>query len=401
MNIRFLCGILPADRYDEIIKSSKGSIQYAADALQKSIITGLSSWSNSLSIINLPYVGSYPKRYNDFAIKSYDFDYKVGDIAVPGKNIGFCNLTAYKLFSRYLNAYKALAKGCDGSNEVILIYAIHTPFLLAAARYKKKNPNVKIVLVVPDLPEYMAQTQSRLHSFLGNINQRILRKLYCSIDGWVLLSDHMRERLPVYDSPYTVVEGIFNQSDLLPSEHNTTYGRYVLYTGTLAKRYGILNLLNAFIDLKAQDVKLVICGGGDAAKDIIKASETDSRIIYKGLVKREEALILQQNATLLVNPRTPEGEFTKYSFPSKTMEYLASGIPTLLYKLPGIPSEYYDYCFSLTDLSVSALTEKLDYILSLSHDELDDIGIRAKQFIYANKSPINQTKKIVELINRL
>lgn len=401
MNIRFLCGILPTDQYDNIIKSSKGPVQYAADALQKSIITGLSSCSNSLSIINLPYVGAYPKRYKDFAIKHYEFEYRVGEISVPCNNIGFCNLTVYKLFSRYLNAYKALAKGCDDSNQVILIYAIHTPFLLAAARYKKKTPNVKIVLIAPDLPEYMAETQSCLHNFWGNINQRILKKLYCSIDGWVLLSEHMKERLPIADSPYTIVEGIFNQSDLLPIEHNTTYGRYILYTGTLAKRYGILNLLNAFIDLKVQDVKLVICGSGDAAQDIIKASEIDSRIIYKGLVKREEALILQHNATLLVNPRTPEGEFTKYSFPSKTMEYLASGIPTLLYKLPGIPSEYYDYCFSLTDLSVSALTEKLSYILSLNRDELDDIGIRAKQFIYANKSPINQTKKIVELIKRL
>ena len=38
-----------------------------------------------------------------------------------------------------------------------------------------------------------------------------------------------------------------------------------------------------------------------------------------------------------VNPRQNNEEFTKYSFPSKTMEYLASGVPVVAYKLDGIP----------------------------------------------------------------
>ena len=33
----------------------------------------------------------------------------------------------------------------------------------------------------------------------------------------------------------------------------------------------------------------------------------------------------------------------QYSFPSKTMEYLASGTPSIAYKLEGIPSEYYPF----------------------------------------------------------
>lgn len=400
MNISLLLGILPPQHYDDIIKSSKGSIQYAADALQKSIITGLALWCNSMSIINLPYIGSYPKRYLTYRIESYDFEYNAGQRIVRGKNIGFCNLSGFKMFSRYLNAYNALMES-RVDNQVLLIYAIHTPFLLAAVRYKKKYPNVKIVLVVPDLPEYMSQTSSFLLNILGSFNQRMLNSLYKNVDGWVLLSQHMKDRLPIKDNSYTVMEGIYNQADATYESQHYLTGRYVLYTGTLAKRYGILNLLKAFMNVKFTDVKLVICGSGDTSDEIIKASYKDPRIIYKGLVKREEALMLQQNATLLVNPRTPEGEFTKYSFPSKTMEYLASGVPTLLYRLPGIPSEYYDYCFSLTDLSISALTEKLNEILEMSPYTLNDIGKRAKDFICENKSPLKQTQKIIELIKQL
>ena len=399
-HLTLLFGILPNSNYDQIVCDSKGGIQYAADALQKSIIEGLGQLTDSIDLINLPFVGSFPKRYNKSVIPSYNFTHTVGEHNVRGYNVGFSNLTGYKLFSRYWNARKALLK--NAHQTTILIYSIHLPFLKAAVDFKKRHKGTKIILVVPDLPEFMAQQKNAKRKILEYFNSKFLSRQYKHVDGYVLLSEHMVERLPIGNKPWTVVEGIFNPKDApLDNVKEETIGRYILYTGTLARRYGIMNLVESFKRLPIQDVNLVICGDGDSKEAIIEAAKVDSRIIYKGLIKREEALRLQQNATLLVNPRTPEGEFTKFSFPSKTMEYLASGIPTLIYKLPGIPSEYYNYCFSITDLSVSALTDNLGYILSLSRDELDDIGKRAKQFIYANKSPINQTKKIIELINRL
>lgn len=127
----------------------------------------------------------------------------------------------------------------------------------------------------------------------------------------------------------------------------------------------------------------------------------DERIIFKGQLPRKEVLRLQRKATLLVNPRTPEGEFTKYSFPSKTMEYLASGVPTLLYKLPGIPDEYYEYCYTLEQLGVESLSQKLSIILSSSQQHLRSVGRKARNFILSQKNPIKQCEKIMMLIERL
>ena len=59
-----------------------------------------------------------------------------------------------------------------------------------------------------------------------------------------------------------------------------------------------------------------------------------------GQVSLNEARALQKTADVLVNPRLNEGEYTKYSFPSKTMEYLSTGRPVVCYKLDGIPDEY-------------------------------------------------------------
>jgi glycosyltransferase involved in cell wall biosynthesis len=125
----------------------------------------------------------------------------------------------------------------------------------------------------------------------------------------------------------------------------------------------------------------------------------DSRIIYKGQVTREEALMLQKNATLLVNPRTSEGDFTKYSFPSKNMEYFASGVPALLYRLPGIPEEYYEYCFTLSETGVEAMKDMLEDIIARTEEELEQMGRNARQFILNDKNPKKQVKKIIDLIS--
>mgnify|MGYP003303651866 CR=1 FL=1 len=45
--------------------------------------------------------------------------------------------------------------------------------------------------------------------------------------------------------------------------------------------------------------------------------------IFTGKIDRSQVLALQRSATVLVNPRRNNEEYTKYSFPSKTMEYLA------------------------------------------------------------------------------
>ena len=54
-----------------------------------------------------------------------------------------------------------------------------------------------------------------------------------------------------------------------------------------------------------------------------------------------------KEAKLLINLRNPEDKYTKYSFPSKTFEYMVSGTPFFTTKLEGIPSEYYNYLYCI------------------------------------------------------
>lgn len=395
LKIAFLVGLFPKETIKEIEEKSSGPIQYAADALQWSIVRGLDEHLKHLTLVNLLYVGSFPQRYKDLIIKSYPFSH---DGVSKDYNVGFINLMLYKLYSRYYRGKIFLKANIVIHNDVLLIYAIHIPFLLSAIHARKKNPNLKICLIVPDIPEFMGNNNfvRRCFSF---IEDRVLKNCLNQIDSFVLLSKYMANYLHIEHKPWDVMEGIFDTiDDALPQkkEKNIT----ILYSGTLAKRYGIKNLLQSFSEIYDINYRLWIFGDGDGRVDVEIAAKNDNRIIYFGQKSRKEILEYQKRATILVNPRTAEGEYTKYSFPSKIMEYLASGTPTIMYKLEGIPEEYFKYCFISENNSVSDLKNKIVEVANLSEAEREKIGLLARNFILENKNAKVQTQKIINLINQ-
>ena len=145
--------------------------------------------------------------------------------------------------------------------------------------------------------------------------------------------------------------------------------------------------------------RLIICGSGTLTPMIIDVSKKDPRIIYKGTLPREEVLALQKKSTLLVNPRKPNGGITRYSFPSKTVEYLSSGTPMIGYKLEGIPSEYYNYYYTIDDLSEETLVATIENVMSLPQSVLDEKARDAFEFIDNNKTAEKQVKRILDFIS--
>ena len=125
----------------------------------------------------------------------------------------------------------------------------------------------------------------------------------------------------------------------------------------------------------------------------------DSRIVYLGKVNRIDALALQRNATVLVNPRQNNEEFTKYSFPSKTMEYLSSGVPLVAYKLDGMPDEYDSYINYVPDNSPESLAREISKVLDMSDEVRVGAGKTAQAFVAENKNYIVQSKKILDFIS--
>lgn len=288
----------------------------------------------------------------------------------------------------------------------ILVYATNISFLKAATKIKSEFKNVKINLIVPDLPEDMPPHCGLLYSIIKQLRESYFNtpeSYYKYFDSFVLLTEYMKEKIGCSGN-YIVNEGVYEEDVIKRIPHKEDPNIFTLfYGGMLYQKFGIINLVNAVHSINDSNVILELCGAGDCVDYVKSIAKIDNRIKYLGVISREEALNYQSRASLLVNPRIPDGNpFTRYSFPSKTLEYFASGTPTLLYQLDGIPKEYFKYCYSLDSNHTSQqdLSEKIVQILSIPKQKRLQVAESARQFVLENKNPLKAAIQIMDLLNR-
>lgn len=398
MKYIFVGGLYPKERIEEIRNQGDNSMGIAANVLQWSLVDGLDSFYSNLKIVTTPYISTYSKNNYTLYFEKSIFSHNNGSSDFC---VGFLNLPLIRQVSRFYNLKRTLNKVIKkGDKCTFFIYGVHSPFLKAVLSLHKHS-EIKTCLIVTDLPQYMSESKNIIKKFFKKIDSYIIRNCIRKIDSFVLLTKYMYDPLKINSRPWTLIEGIYNTNDEVECVQEKDGLKRILYTGGLYKRNGIIDLVHAFMEIDNNNYRLIICGEGSDKAEIIFSAEKDDRIIYKGSINREEVLDLQRKCDLLINPRKAEGEYTKYSFPSKTMEYLASGTPTLLYELPGIPEEYYDYCYSLSNDRSVSLSQKIIEVLNKPEEELKIFGLKAREFILKNKNPEKQCEKISKMINNL
>lgn len=393
-NIFFLGGIFAKSQSAMILKNSSGVIQNAADSFQKNLIDGLDEVSQrGVVVINLPFIGSFPRRF-----KKINFPAANDFFGHRSRLIGgaFFNFSGIKFFSRFFSAFK-LIKGNLQAGDVLIVYSAHLPFILAAL-FLREAKSYKVCLILPDLPEYMGGS-GFFYSALKRVDCFIFYRALKRIDYCVGLTEDMLLKIGFEPGKSLVIEGV--ASDPFGPHRDVSLKedvkKNILYTGTLSTRYGVVELVRAF-SASDIDADLRVCGEGDGKNEILKIARNDRRIRYLGQLPRAEVLNLQKQATILVNPRTPEGEYTRYSFPSKIMEYMSSGRPVVMHRLPGVPNKYFDYCFTTENSDPVALVQCLRDALNHPASKLCAVGRRAREFVLKEKSAPAQARRILELL---
>lgn len=252
------------------------------------------------------------------------------------------------------------------------------------------------VAIVTDLPA--DQTVSGKASI-----QSVDEKMLAQADAYILLTRQMNDVVNPGHKPFIVVEGHSDRSmeRAVHAELTEEAPKKVIYAGTLNAIYGIKTLCEAFAACCKPGEELHIYGDGDYAPQLRRMQQGCPAIIYHGNVSNREVVAQELEATLLVNPRPTEGEYTNYSFPSKTLEYMVSGTPVLSAKLGGIPDEYDDYLYYFDDQSPTGLRDALRALLDKPPRELQERGRRAREFALREKNNVVQAKKIADFLRNL
>ena len=254
-----------------------------------------------------------------------------------------------------------------------------------------KIMKVPSVGIVTDLPDILLGKKDRINNWIV--------RLY---DQYILLTEQMNDYITFNithkQKPHIIVEGMVDVDMGKKSipEYKKYSKKVCMYAGILDRKYGIEMLVKGFDKANIPDSELHIYGDGEYKDELLKVCKKNSNIKYFGLKPNSYIVKEQQKATLLVNPRPSDEEFTKYSFPSKNMEYMASGTPALMTRLPGMPEEYLEYVYILEDESIDGMAEKMKEILNLSKEENMEKGRKAKEYVLKKKSNINQAERVMK-----
>lgn len=377
--------------------ASKGYADAAAQVSQSNLIHALDDLGVSADTLNAYNV---PNSYHDKEIvqRTWSRTGRSQDVSIGFKNLGY--LAVLDRMRNMKVAARSWASRNAGSRQVVVIvYGMQSSLLSAAAEVKRLIPRSVICLLVPDLPQYMDMSMSLTKRVLKAMDWIVIKRLLRCVDRYVLYTKHMADFLKIPDGQWMVMEGSLDPKEFEGSDlesDSTLTKTTVMYSGRIDKRYGIPELLSAIDRIEGPDYEFWFTGTGNAVELVRSKSEVDSRIRYLGFLgSRQAVLAKQREATMLINMRLPTEEGSAYCFPSKILEYMASGRPVLTFRLSGIPDEYYDYLVTMKSPCAEDIAAAIEYVGRLDEAGRSGIGRAARDYVLRSKNSQTQARRIL------
>lgn len=263
----------------------------------------------------------------------------------------------------------------------------------------------KAISLVSDLPIDNVMNDKGFKKIARKFDNMVTKRNIKKFDGLAVLNENViHEYAP--NIKYVVIDGGYDGPviDIIESKKNIRdkYDNFtVVYSGSLVKYNGIANLLDAAMLVKNPCFKLHIYGKGELEDYVTSKALKSANIEYKGLVSSQEILKVQKKASLLVSPLIPDHQVARVAFPSKIVEYMASGTPVVSTKVNSLNNDYLKCLLIFDSIDPPIMAAKFDEIMEMDTESLLEYGRLAKQFIIKNKNWNVQSAKIQTLIEQL
>lgn len=408
MNIAY-CSVLLPENKDFLSKTKYKIPGVAGHKFSTAFMQGIEEnldISDNLKIFGITNLINFPKFPKLFLKKEKWSHNNINEDIY----IGYINFFGIKYKTQTHNLYKELKKWVNNlGNEkgIICVYNNFYPIMKAALKIKKEFGNqIQLCLITGDMvAKYNLQSQHK-----KNIKQKMIDSLENKIfnmvkdfDCFVFATEAMAKAYGVEHKPNVVVECVYLENENYKKKQLNkdikNNNKIIFYAGAVRSEYGLEHLLNAFSLIKKENYELWIAGGGNCEELVKQRTSLDSRIKFYGFITPEKVEELSNKASVLINPRIATGnEYVKYSFPSKTMEGLASGKPFIAHDLPCYPDEYRKYIQIPNNESDQSLSEKIIEICELSEEERDKIALKARQFVLNEKNPKVMGVKVINML---
>lgn len=368
MKIGF-AGQLYGSRIKETAALNKNTVSYAIQKFNENLVIALEHFADIEVYAPIMNRLSFFKEEKE---KKKNFHY----LYYNGK-LGRLKLIGMSFFSTLF-----------AKNDVIFVDALNISQAIGIIMAKLFCKS-KMISIITDIPEDVLTNKNTLY---GQLFKKILNKS----DAFVFLTEQSNIDYNKNNKPYVIIEGIAQKNKCI---RRMTDEKICIYAGGLSEKYFIKQLVDAFVAVAKDKECLYIFGDGECRDYVMNISAKSDHINYMGTAVNSVIMQYETDAILLINPRPNIGDYTKYSFPSKLIEYMTSRTPSLGNKLDGIPDEYYQKMFVFDGITCDEYAKTIRKILDMPVKELGQKGAEAEKFILERNGISNTIKKIQELFD--
>jgi hypothetical protein len=385
MNIIYVSSLCSEEKYNKLYSDNSHKIDQQIQKYHRLLVEGFTENKIEVTTISAPPINLENTKKRIIFAESEKYG------LINYNYLTILNVPLLRNLFIFISSFFKVFLLCIKKRNSVIVCDVLNISVSAGALLASKITRKKSVGIVTDLPSMLGNNESivRVNNYINKY-----------FDAYVFLTKQMNKVINKKGKPFVVIEGHVDIKMInIPNNFNDKYKNKIChYAGKLDKVYGVKTLTEAFIRLRITDVELHLYGRGDYENELIELSKLHSNIKYFGIAPNDFVVNEQLKSTLLINPRPISEEFTKYSFPSKNMEYIVSGTPILTTKLPGMPKEYYNYVYLIEDESVDGLSLKINEILTKSKVELHEFGLNAKKWALHKKNNVIQGKKVINMI---
>lgn len=198
------------------------------------------------------------------------------------------------------------------------------------------------------------EKRSPVRRFVLDVYFRMGRRLAVTLASRVfLLNQEASTRLKPSRAPHFLTRIPYEAGAIRSPRRSPSQPLRILYAGALEDYNGIGPLLEAMDLLEPGLATLRIVGNGSLQEEVATRC-LGGNSEYLGLVTHSEVERLITESDLLVNLRDTSHPVAHFSFPSKLVEYLASGVPVL--STPVVTDrDFMDAVYITEDLAPSSI----------------------------------------------
>ena len=142
------------------------------------------------------------------------------------------------------------------------------------------------------------------------------------LSGYITQTSNLNELFNKNNRANITIEGVLENK--YKEQDVKQYGKYIFYYGNLEKKFGVYELIQAFIELNNPDVNLVVAGYHADEQKMAEMCKFRNNIKYLGMISNDLMVSLENGSIFNINSRPYTEDFDRYLIPYNTLDYLNS-----------------------------------------------------------------------------